>query len=57
MGLIKAQAQKKLQAMEWEFCSLPNTFCSFPTEIPKILMRELTHASVNYAGLKSCCVR
>ena len=29
-----------------EFCSLPNSSCSLPTEILKIPLRELTHASV-----------
>lgn len=29
-----------------ELCYLPNTFCSFPTEISKILLRKLTHARV-----------
>ena len=36
-----------------EFWSLPNTFCSFPTEIPKIHLRELTHASVKSAWVNS----
>jgi len=35
------------------FYSLPNIFCSRPTKIPKILMRELTHAGVKYAQLSS----
>jgi len=31
-----------------EVCFLPNTFCLFPTEIPKVPLRELTHASVKF---------
>ena len=30
-----------------ELCSSPNTFCSFPTKILKLPLRELSHASVN----------
>jgi len=37
------------QTIFLEFCSLPNTFCPFSTEIPKILLRGLTHASVKSA--------
>jgi len=29
-----------------ELCSLPNNFCSFPTEMTKMSLRELTHATV-----------
>jgi len=28
-------------------CSLPKQFCSFPNEMTKILLRDLSHASVN----------
>jgi len=34
-------------ALGVEFCSLPNCFCSFPNEMTKMPLRELTHASVN----------
>ena len=33
---------------DYEFCSSPNKFCSFSSEISKIHLRELTHSSVKY---------
>jgi len=32
----------------YEFCSLPNSFCSLPTEMTKMFLCELTHSSVNF---------
>jgi len=43
-------------AMHYEYYSLPSTFCSRPTEIPKIPLRELTHVGVKSAQLNSRCV-
>jgi len=34
-----------------EFCSLPNSFFSFPSELTKIPLRELTHAELTHAGV------
>ena len=40
---------KKSQTHYTEFCSLLKSFFSFPTELTKILLRMLTHASVKSA--------
>jgi len=42
-----------LEYEEKDFCSSPNSFCSFPTKLLKIPLRWLTHASVNSAWLNS----
>jgi hypothetical protein len=38
------------QSIKNEFCSLPSCFSPFPTEIPKILHRELTRVNVKSAS-------
>jgi len=46
--MIRAPVVIQVEDYE-EFYSLSNRNCSLPTEMTKMSMRELTHASVNSA--------
>jgi len=42
---------KKIQALILELCSLPNSFCSFPTEKTKIPLHMLTQYELTHIAI------